>query len=143
MIVGETVDITLLVSQITPVRHSDLPNEGMRAEALMLVPAPKGMPPDGAVVRGAAGNWLVESAVPLDRADQARAQTQNPSGAQPVGVRLYQVLMLRTADDQSTDDQSTDDQSTDDQSAGDQSAGDQSVDDGAAANQPAAPEQRQ
>lgn len=92
---GTVVDVTLLVSQITPVRHSDLPNEGMRADALMLVPALSGMPPDGAVVSGEAGSWLVESAVPLDRADQPARQ--------PAGVRLYQVQMLRTSEERPLD----------------------------------------
>ena len=80
--------ITLLVSQVTPLRHPDLPSEGMRAEALALVPAATGMPQDGSVVRGNSGGWQVESSVPLDRIEASQ-----PAPA----MRLYQLQLVRLA----------------------------------------------
>lgn len=83
------VAITLLVSQIAPLRHPDLPSEGMRGEALALVPA--GMPQDGQTLRSDGVVWQIESAVPLDR--QADTGSEGAE-SQPV-QRLYQLQLVR------------------------------------------------
>ena len=62
------VQIRLLVSQMAPLKHGDLPADGLRAEALALLPRQAAAPREGDAAAGAA-SWIVRSAVPVTATD--------------------------------------------------------------------------
>ena len=74
------VAIHLLISDLTALRHSDLPSDGISAEALALVPAIT-RPQDGQRIMAGDTGWRVLAALPLDE------------GTLPTGKRLYQLQL--------------------------------------------------
>lgn len=72
--------IHLLISDLSALRHSDLPSDGISAEALALVPQDI-RPRDGQRILAADTGWRVLAALPLDDGDL------------PTGRRLYQLQL--------------------------------------------------
>ena len=58
-------EIRLLVSDLAPLKHSDLPADGITAEALALLPAGMNRVREGERIADGEVRWLVRSAVPL------------------------------------------------------------------------------
>jgi hypothetical protein len=56
----------LLVSDLAPMKHSDLPADGIRAEAMALVGAAAAPPREGETITAGRARWIVRAAVPLD-----------------------------------------------------------------------------
>ena len=69
------VEIRLLVSRMAPLKHGDLPADGLRAEALALLPRRADAPREGDAITAGAASWIVRSAVPVT------AGTGQPGGA--------------------------------------------------------------
>ena len=65
------VEIRLLVSDLAPLKHGDLPADGLRAEALALLPAAADAPREGDAIAAGAAGWIVRSAVPVAAMDGA------------------------------------------------------------------------
>lgn len=58
----------LLVSDLAPLKHSDLPADGIRAEALALVGAAAPPPREGETITAGRARWIVRAAVPVEGA---------------------------------------------------------------------------
>lgn len=85
----EAIEIRLLVSNLAPLKHADLPADGISAEALALLPAGIDRMHEGDRIADGEVRWLVRSAVPLapdaapDEARLYQLQLANNAGAQP------------------------------------------------------------
>lgn len=66
------VEIRLLVSDLAPLKHGDLPADGIRAEALALLPAEAASPREGDAITAGGTSWIVRSAVPVAATDTRR-----------------------------------------------------------------------
>lgn len=75
------VEIRMLVSDLVPLKHSDLPADGISAEALALLPAGAASPREGEPIADGDVRWLVRSAVPF------------APDASNAGPRLYQLQL--------------------------------------------------
>ena len=82
-------EIRILVSDLSPLKHSDLPADGISAEALVLLPAGADRIREGESIADGDVRWLVRSAVPF-APDAAAAQSRlyqlhlaNDGGQQP------------------------------------------------------------
>lgn len=76
--------IRLLVSDLAPFRHSDLPADGISAEALAMLTADEPRPQEGEVILAGEVRWIVRSAMPVGERDR-------PAGA--AGSRFYQLQL--------------------------------------------------
>ncbi|MGC6453392.1 MAG: hypothetical protein ACON31_05750 [Candidatus Puniceispirillaceae bacterium] len=70
--------IRLLVSDLSPLRHSDLPADGISAEALAMLPDAESRPREGEVIIAGDARWIVRSAMPIG--DPHRRPDANGSG---------------------------------------------------------------
>lgn len=61
----------LLISDLAPMKHSDLPADGIRAEALALVGAAQSPPREGETIAAGRARWVVRAAVPVGVDDDA------------------------------------------------------------------------
>ena len=75
----------LLVSDLAPMKHSDLPADGIRAEALALVGAAHPSPREGETISAGEARWIIRAAVPVEVVDR------NDTGAG--GDRIYQLQL--------------------------------------------------
>lgn len=57
--------IRLLVSDLAPIKHSDLPADGISAEALAMLPPGAARPQEGEVIQAGDIRWIVRSAMPV------------------------------------------------------------------------------
>lgn len=57
--------IRLLVSDLAPIKHSDLPADGISAEALAMLPSGEARPREGEVIQAGDIRWIVRSAMPV------------------------------------------------------------------------------
>ena len=79
----------LLISDLAPMKHSDLPADGIRAEALALVGAARTPPREGETIIAGQARWVVRAAVPAGVDDDAsgdriyRLQLAAASGVTP------------------------------------------------------------
>lgn len=80
----------LLVSDLAPVKHSDLPADGIRAEALALVGMAEVPPREGETITAGRARWIIRAAVPVEIADGA----DSGSG----GDRIYQMQLAAAPD---------------------------------------------
>jgi len=62
--------IRLLVSDLAPIKHSDLPADGISAEALAMLPAGEARPQEGEMIFAGEARWIVRSAMPLGERDR-------------------------------------------------------------------------
>jgi hypothetical protein len=81
----------LLVSDLAPMKHSDLPADGIRAEALALVGAAHPPPREGETITAGAARWIIRAAVPVEVA--ARNDTGASNDTWAGGDRIYQVQL--------------------------------------------------
>jgi len=72
-----TPDIRLLVSDLAPMKHSDLPADGISAEALAMLPAGQARPQEGEIIEAGAVHWIVRSAMPVGESGR-QAGTRHP-----------------------------------------------------------------
>ena len=72
LVAADTVQIRLLVSDLAPLKHGDLPADGLRAEALALLPPAAEAPREGDAIADGTARWIVRSAVPVTPRDGAR-----------------------------------------------------------------------
>ena len=63
--------IRLLVSDLAPMKHSDLPADGISAEALVMLPAGQARPQEGEVIEAGEVRWIVRSAMPVGEPGRA------------------------------------------------------------------------
>ena len=61
----QAADIRILVSDLAPLKHSDLPADGISAAALALLPAGADRLREGERIADGEVRWLVRSAVPF------------------------------------------------------------------------------
>jgi len=67
--------IRMLISDLAPIKHSDLPAYGISAEALVMVPAGEARPQEGEVIVAGAARWIVRNAVPVGGGSGGQRQT--------------------------------------------------------------------
>lgn len=82
---ASALPLHLLVSDLAPVKHSDLPADGIRAEALALVGVAEVPPREGETITAGQARWIVRAAVPVEVANAGEAG----SG----GNRIYQLQL--------------------------------------------------
>lgn len=73
LVAADVVQIRLLVSDLAPLKHGDLPADGLRAEALALLPPATEAPREGDAIADGTARWIVRSAVPVAPRDGARS----------------------------------------------------------------------
>lgn len=81
-------EIRILVSDLAPLKHSDLPADGISAEALALLPAGMDRLREGERIADGEMRWLVRSAVPF-----------TPDSASDAGGGLPRLYQIHLADD--------------------------------------------
>lgn len=93
-LVGErTASLHLLISDLAPVKHSDLPADGIRAEALALVEAAHGPPREGETIVAGNARWIVRAAVPVETGDKTDDLTDDMTGDD----RMYRLQLAAAA----------------------------------------------
>ena len=89
-LVGErAASLHLLISDLAPMKHSDLPADGIRAEALALVEAAHAPPREGETIVAGDARWIVRAAVPVETGDEAGEETGDD--------RMYRLQLAAAA----------------------------------------------